>query len=123
MHSRYWGAKITSNAELEWVQPYLPWSRMGSTIPAALEMLGSSVPATVRAMTVQDIIADTWVRYLNTFARSPQTLLHGGPHIGNTYVLPDGEVGFLDWQVVRRGDWSLDLGYLAGRVDHRRSTP
>jgi len=26
-------------------------------------------------------------------------------------VLPDGEVGFLDWQMVRRGNWSLDLGY------------
>ncbi|HUB58709.1 MAG TPA: oxidoreductase family protein, partial [Mycobacterium sp.] len=33
------------------------------------------------------------------------------PHIGNTYVLPDDTVGFLDWQMVRRGNFSLDLGY------------
>ena len=26
-------------------------------------------------------------------------------------MLPDDEVGFLDWQMVRRGNWSLDLGY------------
>ena len=26
-------------------------------------------------------------------------------------LLPDGEVGFLDWQVARRGNFSLDLGY------------
>ena len=39
------------------------------------------------------------------------TLLHGDAHIGNTYVLPDGGVGFLDWQVVRRGEWSQDVGY------------
>ena len=38
---------------------------------------------------------------------------------------PDGEVGFLDWQVVRRGDWSQDVGYfLVGSLaeqDRRRS--
>jgi aminoglycoside phosphotransferase (APT) family kinase protein len=39
------------------------------------------------------------------------TLLHGDAHIGNTYVLPNGDVGFLDWQVVRRGEWSQDAGY------------
>ena len=37
--------------------------------------------------------------------------MHGDPHIGNTYVLPDDDVGFLDWQMARRGNWSLDLGY------------
>ena len=49
----------------------------------------------------------------------------GKPHIGNTYVLPDGSVGFLDWQVVRRGHWSQDVGYfLVGaltREDRRRN--
>ena len=52
-------------------------------------------------------------------------MLHGDPHIGNTYLLPSGEVGFLDWQVARRGNWSLDLGYfLQGALtveDRRRS--
>jgi aminoglycoside phosphotransferase (APT) family kinase protein len=55
---------------------------------------------------------------------SPQTLLHGDPHIGNTYVLPDDEVGFLDWQMVRHGNWSLDLGYFlqgALTIDDRRA--
>ena len=50
--------------------------------------------------------------------KEPGTLLHGDPHIGNTYVLPDDEVGFLDWQVLRRGSFSLDLGYfLQGAVE------
>jgi aminoglycoside phosphotransferase (APT) family kinase protein len=53
------------------------------------------------------------------------TLLHGDAHIGNTYVLPNGDVGFLDWQVVRRGEWSQDVGYfLVGSLieqDRRRS--
>ncbi len=38
-------------------------------------------------------------------------MLHGDAHIGNTYVLPDESVGFLDWQVVRLGEWSQDAGY------------
>ena len=55
------------------------------------------------------------------------TLLHGDPHIGNTYVLPGDEVGFLDWQVVRRGNWSQDVGYFLVSAltvaDRRESEP
>jgi aminoglycoside phosphotransferase (APT) family kinase protein len=42
-------------------------------------------------------------------------------------VLPDDDVGFLDWQMARRGNWSLDLGYfLQGALtieDRRRGEP
>jgi hypothetical protein len=44
-------------------------------------------------------------------AGEPMTLLHGDPHPRNTYVLPDGRVGVLDWQLVRRGSWAHDVGY------------
>jgi Phosphotransferase enzyme family len=57
-------------------------------------------------------------------AREPITLLHGDPHPRNTYVLPDGRVGLLDWQLVRRGSWSHDVGYaLIGALlpEHRRA--
>jgi hypothetical protein len=30
----------------------------------------------------------------------PQTFVHGDSHLGNTYRLPDGRAGLLDWQVV-----------------------
>lgn len=42
----------------------------------------------------------------------PATLLHGDPHIGNTYTLPDGRGGLLDWQLMIRGRWAHDLTYL-----------
>lgn len=42
----------------------------------------------------------------------PQTLLHGDAHIANTYVLPDGTGGLLDWQLMVRGPWCHDLAYL-----------
>jgi aminoglycoside phosphotransferase (APT) family kinase protein len=51
-------------------------------------------------------------------------LLHADPHIGNTYVLPDQSVGFLDWQCCRRGSWAMDLAYFlvsALTVDDRRA--
>lgn len=44
-------------------------------------------------------------------AADPITLLHGDPHPRNTYALPDGRMGVLDWQLVRRGSWSHDVGY------------
>jgi hypothetical protein len=42
----------------------------------------------------------------------PHTLLHGDPHIGNTYLLPDGSGGLLDWQLMVKGRWAHDLTYL-----------
>jgi hypothetical protein len=40
------------------------------------------------------------------------TLLHGDPHLGNTYLLPDGRGGLLDWQLMMRGSWAHDVTYL-----------
>jgi Phosphotransferase enzyme family len=45
-------------------------------------------------------------------ATLPQTMLHGDAHFGNTYVLPDGTGGVLDWQVSARGFLMHDVGYL-----------
>ena len=44
-------------------------------------------------------------------AAGPQTVLHGDPHPGNTYALPGRRTGFYDWQLVRTGNWSHDVGY------------
>lgn len=44
-------------------------------------------------------------------ASGPQTVLHGDPHPGNTYSLPGKETGFYDWQLLRTGSWSHDVGY------------
>src|ERR1700744_3339208 len=44
-------------------------------------------------------------------ARDPVTMLHGDPHPRNTYVLPDGRMGVLDWQLIRGGSWSHAVVY------------
>jgi hypothetical protein len=43
---------------------------------------------------------------------APTTLLHGDPHIGNTYLLPGDRGGLLDWQLMMRGSWAHDVTYL-----------
>jgi hypothetical protein len=43
---------------------------------------------------------------------APVTLLHGDSHIANTYLLPDGSGGLLDWQLQLRGCWAHDVVYL-----------
>lgn len=45
-------------------------------------------------------------------AESPTTLLHGDPHLGNTYLLPGDRGGLLDWQLMMRGSWAHDVTYL-----------
>ncbi len=45
-------------------------------------------------------------------ASLPQTLLHGDAHLGNTYLLPQGTAGLLDWQLCVRGYCMHDVSYL-----------
>lgn len=126
LHSAFWGDRLTGNAALGWVEPFVAFEGMQyAPLHIARERLGDTVAGEVSALTGEQLFIDIWARYIATLTTSPQTLLHGDPHIGNTYVLPDDDVGFLDWQMVRRGNWSLDLGYfLQGALtieDRRRS--
>jgi hypothetical protein len=42
----------------------------------------------------------------------PRTLLHGDTHIGNTYLLPGGGAGLVDWQLMIKAVWAHDVTYL-----------
>ncbi len=127
LHSRYWGYSSQNHGELGWVQTWAPtegWQAgLKKYIPIGLERAAGKLPDAVMKYTADEIV-ELWARYVASLTSGPMTLLHGDAHIGNTYVLPDGEVGFLDWQVVRRGDWSQDVGYfLVGSLveqDRRR---
>jgi len=41
-----------------------------------------------------------------------QCLVHGDTHLGNTYFLPDGSCGLLDWQLMGRGHPMHDVSYI-----------
>ena len=60
---------------------------------------------------VDQLWQDLWASQ-RALAAGPCTLLHGDTHIGNTYLLPDGAGGFLDFQLSVRGHWANDVTYL-----------
>src|SRR3546814_1240936 len=54
----------------------------------------------------------------------PRCLVHGDSHQGNSYVRPNGERVWLDWQLVRKGRPWRDVTYFmlgALTIDERRS--
>jgi aminoglycoside/choline kinase family phosphotransferase len=40
----------------------------------------------------------------------PQVLVHGDSHAGNIFQTADGP-GLIDWQILQRGGWALDVAY------------
>lgn len=113
LHRAYRGFTAATHPALTWVQTWAPTegfhSALRRRVPLGLERAGDRLPAEVARRSADEIV-DVWVRYVALLGRDP-TLLHADAHIGNTYLLPDDDVGFLDWQVVRRGHWSQDVGY------------
>lgn len=113
LHGAFWGERVRRPG-LEWLEPFVPWDGMQwAPLPAALERLGDDAPDSVHALAIDQLVEGIWKPFIRTLTSpgTSQTLLHGDPHIGNTYLVPTGEVGFLDWQVARHGNFSLDLGY------------
>lgn len=43
-------------------------------------------------------------------ATQPHTLIHGDCHAGNLFLTPSGP-GLIDWQLLQRGGWALDVAY------------
>ena len=126
MHGRFWGARLAATPGLGWLEPFVAFEGLEyAPLHIAHERLGDTVAAEILALSGTDLFVDIWARYIGTLTTTAPTLLHGDPHIGNTYVLPGDDVGFLDWQMARRGNWSLDLGYfLQGALtteDRRRA--
>jgi len=54
---------------------------------------------------------------------TPWCVIHGDPHVGNLFIEPGGRPAFLDWQLVQRAPWYIDVGYHIGSalgVEERR---
>ncbi len=70
---------------------------------------GAGVPAAVRDA---ERLVDAYRRLAYDVATThPQTVIHGDTHVGNLYTDGAGRPGFLDWQLVQRGTWPIDVGY------------
>lgn len=114
LHARYWGLTNRTQPALKWLKAWRPsrgWQvGLRRCVPRALERHRDALPDGIAGYS-GDQVVDFWARFVAGLSRGPATLLHGDAHIGNTYVLPGDRVGFLDWQVARRGNWSQDMGY------------
>jgi Phosphotransferase enzyme family len=42
---------------------------------------------------------------------APLCLVHGDAHAGNVYRQADGELGLVDWQILQKGSWAMDVAY------------
>ena len=88
LHSAFWGDRLRRYPQLSWVEPFVSWRGMAVGIDMGLERAGEGVPPEVQRMTGKEIMRDVWAPFIATLAHGGQTLLHGDPHIGNTYVCP-----------------------------------
>jgi hypothetical protein len=114
LHRRYWN---NIPAELGFLSPW----RIQHGWTLLMLIGGVKGPPRLRRNGDLDVLPEPlrrpdrclWLarRCAEVFRSGPQTLLHGDTHVGNTYTLPDGSLGFLDWQLVRTGNWSYDVGY------------
>jgi hypothetical protein len=116
IHARFWDSE-RFGTDLVWVRPRscrygAPW--MAQTFADAWDVFlkGNKLVTVSPAMRE---LAETWVKLspktLAYWETLPQTLLHGDSHFGNTFALPDGRAGYLDWQVILRGHGLRDLCY------------
>jgi Phosphotransferase enzyme family len=118
VHAPFWGSpRLTEGGDLSWLQH--------PVTGGFADLLRASGFAIIRAFldipykkslldaagADMDAMEAAFWKLQDRVARDPITLLHGDPHPRNTYSLPDGQMGVLDWQLVRRGSWSHDVGY------------
>jgi hypothetical protein len=111
LHAATWGAPAL--AEVGWLAPRLATyleHRGADDIRVNFDgPTGARVPAGVRDA---QRLADAY-RALAAIVpgEQPWCVIHGDPHVGNLFLDSAGRPSFLDWQLVQRGPWYLDVGY------------
>jgi hypothetical protein len=131
LHASHWNRQLPE--PMRFLRPWRlspAWAPLSlASLTRALHLLRSG-GHTRSLPPLADAVALEWGfrRWATVAAHGPQTVLHGDPHPGNTYALPDQATGFYDWQLVRTGNWSHDIGYfivssldVADRRAHERS--
>ncbi|WP_313441685.1 phosphotransferase [Novosphingobium sp.] len=100
-------------AQFDWIRPRLSQlAEMTYVTPETLQELldgprGDGLPSQVRD-------APRLVAALKSLAardvQRPQFLVHGDAHAGNVFRW-NGGMGLIDWQLLQRGGWALDVAY------------
>jgi hypothetical protein len=111
LHSATWEADAWASAE--WLTTRLARTLEGRGLPEIRRNFegdnGKGVPAEVRdAQALVD--AYRALAHETESARS-WCVIHGDTHVGNFFLDGAGRPSLLDWQLVQRGAWYLDVGY------------
>jgi hypothetical protein len=118
VHAPFWSSpRLSEGGDLSWLQHpvtggFAEFLRTNgfAIIRMFLELPYKKALLDATGEDADSMEAAFW-KFQEHIARDPITLLHGDPHPRNTYALPDGTMGVLDWQLVRRGSWAHDVGY------------
>lgn len=118
LHARFWQSPRFAG-DLAWVETHLEGGVANVIYEASPPFIQHEIDhENFKREMVQrlrssgpELLAGT--RALQTHQQSlPHTLLHGDAHLGNTYRLPDGKAGLVDWQLMVRGAYIHDVAYL-----------
>jgi hypothetical protein len=124
LHGRSWNS---GRAEEPWLAPRLAMTMRARGLPEINGNfggpIGAGVPEEVRDGERLLHAVGALAHHLDE--TESRCLLHGDSHIGNLYLDVTGQPCLLDWQLVQRGPWYLDVGYHIGCAlntqDRRRS--
>lgn len=120
LHARYWDSPEFAGG-LSWMEAHTRGDlyRVFNTPQAAPAFIARQVETeqfkremVQRLGTSVDGLFRQFQRVQQHQARLPQTVCHGDTHIQNTYILPDGRGGLLDWQLASQGFALHDVSYL-----------
>jgi hypothetical protein len=118
VHARYWRSPQL-DAERGWLSSLLEGDYFdffeGNAVRALTQLVAGSSYRRDLLARVGRSPAQLWA-YIKAVHRHqantlPPTLQHGDTGAHNSYHLPDGRMGFLDWQLAVRGTWPHDVHY------------
>jgi Phosphotransferase enzyme family len=118
LHARYWNANIRRQ-ELAWLGSALKGDVAHLLNDAAAPYIQHEIDTqTFKTELVgmigwsgKDLQAGTKAMHRHQMSLD-QCLVHGDTHLGNTYFLPDGRCGLLDWQLTGCGHPMHDVSYI-----------
>lgn len=132
LHASTWGKPRW--AEVSWLEPRLKgaikaWGieEIGARIERNFQgPNGRRVPTEVRdAPALVEAYLGLAQALSAEHASSDWCVIHGDAHVGNIFLDPDGAPSLVDWQLIQRGMWYMDVGThiaTALTVDDRRSS-
>ena len=100
-------------ADASWLQPRMAQTLMARGLPEITANFdgqnGVGVPAQARD---PYRLIETYRRLAGQMAVAADwTVIHGDTHIGNVFLDEQSRPSFLDWQLVQRSMWYIDVGY------------